>query len=428
MLQQLVRSLVDRRTGIIASIDYVPHISGGPLIHTYRGRLTHAYSFCDNGLIRENSPQVIVSGVGLKPTDALWSLFGEAAERYSSYHFTETRTITASLSEVVDDAIDPTEWIGFDYQNTPLDFPYKRFDPEQPIRWAWVNDLSGGAPKLVPAAHIWLRLGKVFPAENFVQRTSTGLGAGTSVQQAILSGLLELVERDAFSTRWLLSANPSPKTQVASNVLFLQEQLQTAGIHLELFDIAVHKFAPVTLAKLTLPEHNFGLCLGAGCAKNREDADMKAALEAYHILQGMLFWHSKSPRAMLPSEVRDFVDHGRYYSQPEAAKTIQWFFNGKHDPINSAPMSLPEGSDAMAIEEVRLRLKEQGFDSYYIDVTPTDIQEVGFVVVKVLVPGLQPLTCGQHVVADDRRRLDQVAVSLFGSNMYSINRALQPFA
>ncbi len=326
MLEEVIKSLVDRRSGIITSIDYIAPSHGGPTIHTYRGALATPYSSLSDENYRENVSQIRVTGIGIEQEDALWSLVGEAVERYSAYSFDSSRTIVAKLCEVEDVSISPNEWIGFDWATKTSDFPYQPYSGQNEIRWVLAEDYRSNVQVYVPAGFVWLRLGRPFPGENFNQRVSTGLGAGQTVAQARLSGLLELVERDALSSRWLLSATPQKKVINAEIELQLGRDFIEAGLVVELYDLAVDRFAQVTLAKLTLPHRDFGFCLGASAACNIYDSDRKALLEAYHILQGMVFWQGKNPKILEPMDVHDFVDHGRYYSMRSAAESAGWFF------------------------------------------------------------------------------------------------------
>ncbi|PKA40791.1 YcaO-like family protein [Rhizobium sullae] len=429
MLDDILKALVDRRAGIVTSVDYIESLPAGPVVHTYRGALAYPYAFVDGARYREDTAKIIVSGSGLTRLDALWSMIGEAVERYSAYSFDSCRTSIAPFSELRQSAVDPREWIGFADESFTQDFPYQRFNEDEPIRWVEAEDSLSGERMLVPAANVWLRLGKILPGENFAQRTSTGLGAGISVGQARLSGLLEVIERDAFSSRWLLSAAPVRKTRACDITEALGQTIGYSGITAELYDISVENIVPVSLARLTMPKREFGFCLGASAACSASEADKKAVLEAYHILQGMIFWQSKSPPRLSSVDIRDFVDHGRYYSQPSAAESATWFFenSGAADRPNETT-ALDETDADATVKMIAERLSERGYRSYFVDITPADIREMGFHVVKALVPGLQPLTCGERVVADDRRRLERVSMSLLRTTIFRLNRQLQPFA
>lgn len=428
LLDELIRSLVDRRTGILRSIEYVPPIPNGPIIHTYRAFLAAPYSFMNGSYIREGGEHPIAAGCNLELDAALWALIGEALERYSAFSFDSSRVVAASYASVQDSAIDPDEWIGFDADSFSSDFPYRPHDPDEKIRWVYATDYLDGAQRLVPAIHVWLRLGEILPSERFAQRASTGLGAGTNLALAQLSGLLEVLERDAFASRWIMSAKPNRVHGPQDICNMFSDRSGVSGISIELFDITLYKLVPVILAKLSLPNRDFGFCLGASAALDYETACRKAVLEAYHILQGTISWKNRTGMEMLPENIKDFVDHGRFYSQKRRGVEADWFFDKNGQKPAFTGVLNPNEPVEINIGRIARFLREWGYHAYFIDITPDEIKELGFHVVKTVVPGLQPLTCGAKIVADDSRRLTAIGEILPEFATFSINRQIQPFA
>lgn len=54
-------------------------------------------------------------------------------------------------------------------------------------------------------------------------------------------------------------------------------------------------------------------------------------------------------------------------------------------------------------------LATKGYEVFVVDVTPDDIADLGLVVTKVFVPGLQPMYSGRGREHQDRRRVARVA-------------------
>ncbi|WP_415403490.1 YcaO-like family protein [Tateyamaria sp. SN3-11] len=431
----IAAALVDARCGLITSIDHVPPLPGGPMIQTYRGALAAPYAQTEDGLQREKMDKVVVSGCSRDDAAARWALIGEGLERYAAYRFPAERSVCASFNNLGDSALDPRDWISFADAPYGKASQYVRFDPDAAIRWTEARRYGGGPPRLIASVLAWLRLGGTERAEEFIQRASTGLGAGTSLAQAQRSGLLEVIERDAFSSRWLLGASPSRIAAQSDINQFYGDATAASGILVDLFDIAVDDLAHVVLARLCVEGTEFtggafGFALGASAHPDKATAARKAIEEGYHILQGMLHWRRQGNATVAAEDLSDFLDHGHYYSQPGPAADAAWFFADRSEDVGvdiTAPSTAAPDYE-QDVARLIYGLAAQGRPAYFVDITPPDVRSLGFHVVKSLVPMSQPLTCGARVIADDRRRIAQVATHLGLPRDTPINRQVQPFA
>ena len=142
----------------------------------------------------------------------------EAIERYSgAYHDDEIRVKKryCEFGEVAGrfQAIKPTEIQLFsetqllnastiNSRGDPYNVVPPRFDPEAEIDWSPVWSLTHNCPRYLPTALLYY--GKT--VRNFCDAQlvadSNGCAAGNTFEEAILQGLLELVERDAFAVWW----------------------------------------------------------------------------------------------------------------------------------------------------------------------------------------------------------------------------------
>ena len=76
--------------------------------------------------------------------------------------------------------------------NTPLDV----FDKEKYVDWVWGESIITGEKRLVPASMVFFS--NVVFEGNFFPLSSSGLAAGGTLDDAILQGLFELIEHDAW--------------------------------------------------------------------------------------------------------------------------------------------------------------------------------------------------------------------------------------
>lgn len=75
--------------------------------------------------------------------------------------------------------------------------------PEEPLDWVWGHDLKSGRPILLPAALVFLGGGDFLGSDRALPfRGSSGLAAGCTPEEALLQGLFEVVEHDAWYSAW----------------------------------------------------------------------------------------------------------------------------------------------------------------------------------------------------------------------------------
>lgn len=151
-------------------------------------------------------------GKGLSAEQARASALCEALERYCGVFQGHEPRITARQADLGDDAVDPSLYLGFsDAQlrerqrwNTlglaPLWVP-EPFDRDRPVEWSPLWSLTEGRFRYLPTACCYF--GAPLPDDHrFCRADSNGGAAGNCLEEAILQGFLELVERDAVALWW----------------------------------------------------------------------------------------------------------------------------------------------------------------------------------------------------------------------------------
>jgi ribosomal protein S12 methylthiotransferase accessory factor len=402
-LLDLYDRMVDPRLGIVRRVAAVPLQPGEPALHVLAANCTRPKYFVRNAdfLAHEADYTVPANGVALSKEQALWRLLGEACERYAAGIYAVERLVTASRRELGAKALPVEALIGFsDVQYARMEFPYFRFDPDARIRWTEGTNLTRRQPVLVPAVLVYLGYEVTTPLEMFYPCMSTGMAAGRTLAQALLAGLCEVVERDAFMCTWLLRRPPQ---QVPLNIL---EQLLNPGelalvknealkicVTLSTTDIGI----PSAITVIS-PVNKEVAVVGSGAHPCARTAIARSLLEAYHTLNWSLVLE-RAPKRLEADAVMDFEDHVRYYLEPRHFQDIAWLTQG------------PECADVTESPPLRARdcVEQAGYDVSFVETTTTDVRLLGIRTVKVVVPGLQPLNMGSGTVHEDRRRLQRVA-------------------
>ena len=150
-----------------------------------------------------------IGGKGASDAQARASALCEALERYSGVFQGDEPRLQARLGELGAAAIHPNTCMGFsDRQYRERAAWNERremtravprpFDEDAMISWTPVWSLSHGETRYLPTAFCFYDY-PVLPEAGFCIACSTGNAAGDTIEEAILQGLFELVERDSVA-------------------------------------------------------------------------------------------------------------------------------------------------------------------------------------------------------------------------------------
>lgn len=202
------RHLISPLTGAVRRIRRVD-VGGSDLIHVFtasHAMTEHADSF--SALMRDGRDAS--GGKGGTADQARVSALCEALERFSTV-FRGTEIDTIGTLGTVEGAIDPTECLLFSdrqydareewnpghsrFQHVP-----ERFDSEAAVAWSRVWCLQTREPAYLPTAYLYF--GFQGAGSRYCRADSNGLAAGQTLEEAVLQGFLELVERDSIALWW----------------------------------------------------------------------------------------------------------------------------------------------------------------------------------------------------------------------------------
>jgi ribosomal protein S12 methylthiotransferase accessory factor len=389
----------------------IPLQPGEPRVFVMVANCTRPKYFLRNTAFHAAEADYVVpaNGVGFTRAEALWSVLGEACERYTAGIYDDTRFSLASREELGSAALPVEDLIAFsERQYARPDFPFQRFDPTARMRWVAGRNLATGREVLVPAALAYFGYEALSTAEIFYPTLSTGMAAGRTLEQALLSGLCEVVERDAFMACWLLRhppyriALPTLREGLRGRERVL---LDTAHFDISVVQATTDVGVPSVLTLLR-PRARRTAVLGAAAHPCLRRAVVKSLLEAYHTLNWSIFLE-RTPKFIDRAGVKEFEDHVRYYLDPSHAKDINWLAEGVEGPAPFEAEPVPD--TATLLSRTVAQLVHAGYQPCFVETTTPDVRELGFRTVRVIVPGLHPLSMGADRVHEDDRRLRKVA-------------------
>ena len=131
------------------------------------------------------------------------------------------------------------------------------------------------------------------------------------------------------------------------------------------------------------------------------------------------------------SDITEFKHHVKLYSLEENLHRLDFVFSdtSKIPLSNYSSLEKKTRKDDLAI--CLGMIKQKGFDVVVIDVTSPDIRDIGYSVIKVLIPGMQPLNGDHNYPFWGGRRLCQMPVNMgittTVTKFENLNRDPHPF-
>lgn len=405
-LDRLTRTYVDREAGLVGSLE-LDSVGGVATAFAPVGlRVGHG----ETGFGRSASFHA----------SRLTALL-EALERYGSTPGGRRTTVAASYRELGQSALDPRTLGLYPPQRYALPgFGFRPFTPDRVYRWVWGWSFGRGEPLLVPERCAYYRVPPRADDPGFVYEISNGCALGSCLEEAILYGILEVAERDAFLLTWYARL-PVPRIELTTardrTVPLLAAAIRAeTGYHVHAFDTTVEQGIPCVWALATNPtlgDDRPALACAAGAHPDPEQAVAGALAELGPALTGLVERYAmdgqaERARAMAahPSLVRQIADHALLYADPGAAARLEFLTGsprvrpfdrvGRADRGGFASEDLHDN-----LQEAVKRFVDSGLEVVVVDQTTPEHRAGGLHCVKVLIPGTLSMTFGHH-----HRRVD----------------------
>jgi bacteriocin biosynthesis cyclodehydratase domain-containing protein len=341
--------------------------------------------------------RAVSGGKGKTDAQARASAFCEAVERYSADFQGDEVRLRGSYRALGDAAIHPNACMGFSaaqyagrdewnaahgqvFQWIPLPF-----DEQCEIEWTPLWSLSESRFKYLPTAYCYFNY--PLPLERrFCRSDSNGNAAGGSLEEAILQGFMELVERDSVALWWYNRVTrPGVDLDSFEEPYFREWSLYCRSLQRESWvlditaDFGIPSFAAVTRRTDGPPED---ITLGFGAHSDARIGILRALTEANQFLPIVL------PRHANPSAPYPLCEEA----------VLNWL---RTSTLSGCPFLAPAPGALRRAEDYTLRqyddfkdeveacvalAAERGLETLVLDQTRPDI---GLPVVKVVVPGLR---------------------------------------
>ena len=161
-----------------------------------------------------------------------------------------------SFSELhtVAPAIDPRGFtLHTPAQSREAGYEYLAYSDTLEFNWVWAFSVRRRAPVLIPEQLAYYRLHDtpLGPQNRFVYESSNGCAVGGCLEEAILYGLLEVLERDAYLVNWYgryLPVEISLQDVADETIRLSLARASAQGLIVRVFDIGAEMQLPIVLA------------------------------------------------------------------------------------------------------------------------------------------------------------------------------------
>lgn len=354
------------------------------------------------------------------PKLALVKAEAEARE-WAACGFVPEGAVHASYDELPN-AVDPRTVIGYHpAQYRITGFPFSPFDPSTAHTWVPGESERGAVYVLGDLVH--------FPYESsnpYAYANSSGVAAHPERETAIQTGVLELIERDAFMNAYLCRL---PARRIAPGTLPVDLQIRAQAI--ERLGFTIHfldhtlDLAPVVFIYAQSDERHYFTC--AACS--RFDAYEAAEHALMEVEASVLARLQNGPSAAVtPKEVSMPQDHGALYEQPRYFRRAE-FMAAKGD-VRSFRMMGEQGAHTWGELMDRITRLSAQLITVPLNIPQTRGGNNGLHIIRSVVPGLVPMTFGYGQIPGGMRRIAEIARTFAGKEMTyrDLPRFPHPFA
>ncbi len=405
--------LVDPKVGIIRTIGELPIDDDEPNFFHYHS------TACDTACFTALSNFGNNGGASANRYAAIAKAMGEAVERYCSAIFRYKDLLFMSYEEIDLPATPPDAFALYrPEQYEQPGFPWRPFSSETVVGWTAGRSLLSGDEILVPAAAVYVPYHYILSRGDtpIMQPISTGLAAGCSFSEAALSGLCEVVERDAFTLTWQarMSRPLIAHESLPDSIQALVRRFDEVDLEVELMDITTDVHIPTAMAiALGSATSSPAVAVAAATDPSPEVALIKSLEELAHTRKfaRQVMEYTPPLPVDIPGghpEVKDQKQHLRFYCPQESKEFIEFAWASSEqrafDEMDDRTRATPGEELGVLVEEIGAA----GYEVIACDLTTPDIASLGLSVVRVVVPGLNPLFMGYQNRALGGRRLYEV--------------------
>lgn len=338
------------------------------------------------------------SSVSLNFQGSLRKAIYECIERTVFATYRKEKLIPLKIKDLKEPAFNPLEFNFFSeeqYQREPL--INHKITPDSLIYWQWGKDLLSGKDVLIPAQLIYWNYKRENNEPRIWDINTNGEALGSSFNEALISAIYELIERDAFMIYWFKKIVP-PRVDLYSindeEIKKILEKYERYNLKIDICQLETEFKLPVYLSIIRdFTGIGPAVSISASCKFDDLESIKKSILEVakiYHYVRSLKRKADKFPYLNSKAFVSKLGQKDRLllWSQKEMLSRIEWLVSGDFIKIDNLNKNY---SPQEELSYLKNKIKELNFHCYFADVTTEDLKGRSLWAVKAIIPELVPL-------------------------------------
>lgn len=318
----------------------------------------------------------IYGGKGITKDHAKASAMMEGFERYSAERQSDDESIISNLNDI-EDNINPKSL------NLPKELEKVDIDDWE-LEWSIGHDIISCEDYYIPTNAVYHPYNPKDNTKSLFKSNTNGLASGNILEEAILHGMFEVIERDAWSIFELTHKNYSQidMDSIESDVITdTIDKFENEGIKIKLIDFTADIKIPTIAASAddTVTKDAGLLTLGIGTHLDPEVAILRALTEV-----------AQSRATQINGAREDTVraDFAREAGYERMKRINKYYFRQEDEQISLSDIENKSTSSITKdIEIVKDELMANGIDKIlYVDLTRP---ELDVSVVRVIIPEME---------------------------------------
>lgn len=386
------RHLVSPVTGVIKEIRRDEH--GPDFFNSFRSGPNVAARVHDVRALRANM-RIENGGKGVTAVHAQASALCEAIERYSGNFCGDEARVRGSYRSLGDAAIHPNDCQLYDARQYEARSEWNSahglfqsvcdpFDEDALMDWTPVWSLTQQRHRLLPTGMLYFGAPSA-SGPHYLHADSNGNAAGSSIEDALLQGILELIERDAVALWWYnRTSQPGVDLDAFADPWLDELRDVYAGLGREVWalDLTSDFGVPVmaALSRRVDRDHQ-EILFGFGAHLDPRLALRRALTELNQMMPQLI---AAEPDGRYRCDDPDMV---RWLRTATVAAEPYLAPDGRRPALGSGDYGYQPNADLLAdLHVLQGKVEELGMELIVLDQTRPD---VGLPVVKVIVPGMR---------------------------------------
>ncbi len=361
-------------------------------------------------------------GFSLDREIAYHKAVNEAVERFvllNAKHISGNLRSYKQLMKLNKSAVNPEKFVLFGEAAYAKKI-YNLFNEETPVLWIEGKSLLNGRNTYAPAQMVY-PFYEIRNGETLVDYcSSAGAACNKRIDDAVRSGLLESIERHTMMCMWLSKSQPiriniSDFSDKEMNIY--SSLLKKMGIRVKTYLVPNEFNAFVVLSLGYRQNSKIKVFVGMAAKLSLKKAivhSMEEILQAQTI-NGLPNEKVAQLSKLKEEDIQSLVERVSLLTRNSFVKKELSFITSTKKSID-----LDKIKQKTTYAKMKTAIIRSGFDPIIFDITPPKIGKLGFNVVKILIPGLQPFDVVHKYLHVGKN-------SLAYSHCTNLNRTPHPF-